>query len=554
MSKFTFSGIKKKIRALRSLTAEGLENLLGKRIFRRDLSELIVYLLIAIYTVVFSYFTILKHNVFRSYAWDLGIYNQAFWTTLNQGKLFYYTAELYFNPGGTFFGLHFSPIVFLVLPVYAIHQAPETLLVFQSLIIALGVLPLYWLARDTLNNKMGGVAFSIAYLLYPILHGVNWFDFHVQSFLPLFFFFTIYYLMNEKWIRYYAFIILALAVAESVSLVALFIGLFALWTYRELLFSSLKQRVISDKRLLIPLVTIALAISWVLISRWIQNTFFPIDPKFSSLYRAVDNWSVLGIEDDPIMMPIHVVLKPLNALEALAYDAYLKLAFVVLLFGSLLLLPLRSSISLITLAWLGPALLSNYQPYYLLGNHYPAYVIPFIFIAAVYAIKKKIPTPNVTKFCEAMRNLLILGLIISLFASPISPLLTTTKLYIPHFSEYYLPTITEHTVTLHRIVGLVPPNSSVLTQNNIFPHFSNRLNAYVCPLPNSVDYAPEDMKIYVDQLINKSEYVLVDLKTDMYGTSDLIFSSRIWKQNFSLFVAEDDIYLYKRDYNGVPTL
>jgi len=252
-------------------------------------------------------------------------------------------------------------------------------------------------------------------------------------------------------------------------------------------------------------------------------------------------------------MPFYVILKPLNALEALAYDAYLKLLFVVLLFGLLLFLPLRSSISLITLAWLGPALLSNYRPYYMLGVHYPAYVIPFIFTAAVDATKKQIPTPNVTKFGALMRNLLILGVIFSLFASPLSPLLTTMNVYVPHFSEYYLPTITEHTVTLQRIVQLVPPNASVLTQNNIFPHFSGRLNAYVCPPPRVVDYAPEDMKLYVDQLINKSDYVLVDVKTDVYEASELIFS-RIWKMDFGLFAAEDGIYLYKRGYEGEPVL
>ena len=554
MIRLILSSIKREIKALRGLTAEGLNNLLSKRVLGRDLSELLVYLLIVVYTIVFSYFATLKHYTFRSYAWDLGIYNQAFWTTLRQGRLFYYTSELYFNPSGNYFGVHFSPILFLVLPVYSIHQAAETLLIFQSFTIALSALPLYWLARDKLNNRLVALGFSATYLLYPILHGVNWFDFHVQAFLPLFFFLAMYYLENEKWTKYFAFIILALAVAESVCVVVLFIGLFILWRYRKPFFSTLKQRAIDDKRILIPLVTMSLAISWFLVARWIQGAFFPIDPKFSSLYRAVDNWSVFGIDNDPIMMPVYMILKPLNALEALAYEAYLKFAFVVLLFGSLLLLPLRSSISFITLAWLGPALLSNYQAYYLLGNHYPAYVIPFIFVAAVSATKKKIPTLDVTKVFAVVRNLLILGIIFSVFASPLSPLLTQTELYVPHFSEYYLPTITEHVATLHAIVDLIPPNASVLTQNNLFPHFSGRLNAYVCPLPRSVSYAPEDMKTYVDQLINKSEYVLVDMKTDTYGASGLIFGSRMWRQSFGLFATEDDVYLYKRDYEGFPTL
>jgi len=85
-------------------------------------TEYIVVLLIVAYTVIFSYFSILKHEAFLSTGWDLGVYEQALWTTLNHGKLFYYTPDLAFNPGGILFGLHFSPILFLILPIYAIYS------------------------------------------------------------------------------------------------------------------------------------------------------------------------------------------------------------------------------------------------------------------------------------------------------------------------------------------------------------------------------------------------------------------------------------------------
>jgi len=337
----------------------------------------------------------------------------------------------------------------------------------------------------------------------------------------------------------------------------LFIGFYSLWVYRKILFTTLKQKALTDRRILIPFITITLAISWFLIANWIQTTFFPINPKFSKFYRAVDYWSVLGIQDDPIMMPFHIVLNPLKVFEALAFDAHLKLLFVALIFGSLLFLPFRSSILLITLAWLGPALLSNRQDYYVLGIHYPLYFIPFVFLAAVEGTRKYIPTLNVTRFGALVRNLLVLGLISSLFISPLSPLLPIMNVSIPHFSEYYLPTITEHTVTLQRIVELVPPNASILTQNNIFPHFSGRLNAYVCPLPRAVDYASEYMHAYIDQLISKSEYILVDVTTDVYyKANDLIFNSTIFKQNFGPFAEAPahQIYLYKRGYEGEPIL
>ena len=71
--------------------------------------ELIISLSIIVYTDSFSWFTLSKHNTFTTYAWDLGILDQGFWTTINLDKLFYYTCELHLSESGSFFGIHFSP-------------------------------------------------------------------------------------------------------------------------------------------------------------------------------------------------------------------------------------------------------------------------------------------------------------------------------------------------------------------------------------------------------------------------------------------------------------
>lgn len=521
-----------------------VEDFLAKRVLRRDSSELIVYLLIFVYTILLSYFTIQKYYAFNSFAWDFGNYHQALWTTLNGGKLFYFTPELYQIPSGSFFGLHFSPILFLLLPVYAAYQTPGTLFVFQSFIIALGALPLYWFTRDSLKSRLAAVGFSAVYLLYPPLQGANWFDFHTQAFLPLFFFSAIYCLKKEKAMLYFAFIILALAVAESVPIVVLFIGFYALWIYRKAFLQTIKQKTVSDKRILIPFVTIVLALSYLIFARWIKSTFFPIDPRFSTFYYASDFWRVLGVAGDPILMPLQIVTNPSRAFQALTFDANLKLIFILLIFGPVLFLSFRSSIVIITLGWLGPALLSNHKSYYVLGIHYPLYFIPFVFLAAVEGTKKLVPTLDIKKLGVITTSLLIIGVASSLLVSPLSPLVSTTATYVSFFSEYHPPVITTHDETLQKIVELVPPNASILTQNNIFPQVSGRLNAYVLPLPNAVNFAPNEMNAYVDELVKKSEYILIDTKTDSYAAAPLIFS-RLSNQTFKLIANEDDIYLFK---------
>ncbi|MCW4042171.1 MAG: DUF2079 domain-containing protein, partial [Candidatus Bathyarchaeota archaeon] len=497
----------------------------------------------------FSYNTILKYHSFRTYAWDLGIFSQSLWTTLYEGKLFYNTVELFIFPSGSFFGSHFSPILFLVLPVYALYSTPETLLVFQSFILALGSVPLYLLTRDALKSRVAGVVFVLAYLLYPPLHGVNWFDFHVQAFLPVLFFCTMYFMNKEKWLPYFFFVFLALSVAENVPVVVVFIGIYGLWLFRKQAVKTLRQRTLQDKRILIPLLTIIIAVFWRFFATSIQTTYFPINPDYLRLYKAVDNWSVLGIHDDPLNLPVYVILNPGRAIGALTYDAYLKLLYIILLFGPLLFWSFRSYKTAITLAWFLPVFFSNYTPYYLIGTHFPAYVIAFIFLGTVDALRKKIKNQNFQGIGSYMKNIMLLALLFAGFASPLSPLLTTFRSDLLYFSDYYPPSVTRHEELLQIIVDMVPENASVLTQNNIFPHFSNRINAYVYPISKMKNYARNETQNYIDELFEISEYVVIDVLTDQ-SVED--FLEETFNGNYGIYALIDGIYLFKRGYVGKP--
>ena len=501
---------------------------------------------------MFSYYTIFKYYSFNAYAWDLGIFNQSLWTTLHTDKFLFSTVELFINPTGCFFGTHFSPILFLVLPVYSLYSSPETLLVFQSFILALGAVPLYFFTKDALNKKTLAVAFSLAYLLYPPLHGVNSFDFHVQAFLPVLFFCLMYYLGKEKWPHYFVFLFLSLFVAENVPIIMIFIGLYCFWLYRKDIIDSIKRRTISDKRILIPVITIVIALIWKFFASWIQTTFFPFDPAYLQVFKAVDNWSVLGIQNDPITIPIHVLLNPASAIAAVSYDIYLKLLYIFLLFAPLMFLSFDSSLTTITLVWLVPSLLSNYAPYYLVGTHFPAYIIAFIFLAAVGAVKKRVKRPLFPTLGAYARSLLLVGFVFTLSISLLVPILANSTGFGFYFSGYHPPRMTEHEELLHSIVNIVPRNASVMTQNNIFPHFSSRTNAYVYPLTVHLERAPPDaIDKYINDTIKKSEYVLVDTITDNQTSSAIIEKLNDFG-NYGTYATADGIYLFKKNYQGDP--
>ena len=78
----------------------------------------VLLIAILVYTVVFSFSTIIKHRNFYSYAWDLGVFNQAMYNSVFEDKLFHYTCDSYLNFKENYLAFHFSPILGLIFPLY----------------------------------------------------------------------------------------------------------------------------------------------------------------------------------------------------------------------------------------------------------------------------------------------------------------------------------------------------------------------------------------------------------------------------------------------------
>jgi hypothetical protein len=100
------------------------------------------------------------------------------------------------------------------------------------------------------------------------------------------------------------------------------------------------------------------------------------------------------------------------------------------------------------------------------------------------------------------------------------------------------------------MIGIVPHTASVLTQNNIFPHFSDRINAYVIPplYTNKVSLN-DSLKNYIKQEINKTDYVLLDLKgCEMWSV--YVMDQLVRDENFGLYAVGDSVVLFKRNHNA----
>ena len=506
------------------------------------------------YSLTFSYFTVLKYYTFDTYAGDLGIFEQSLWSTLRYGLLLYNTPEL-----GIHFKTHFDPILLLFLPAYSIYPSPLTLLVLQSLLLPLGAIPIFYLARDELGSTKAGLLFAVLYLLYPPLQGVNWYDFHPECLVPLFLGSAFYLFKKERYLPYFLLIILGMMCKETVSLIVFFMGLYGLWVNRrriaDLVFTP--KELLMDGSVLSSLFTLCVSVLWYVVASKII-AMYSLTAQTYYLW-----WGYLGV--GLLEMIIHIVLNPLYALQLALTPFPAKMFYLLVLFAPVAFLSFLNPPSLlIATPWLVASLLSLFPNYYLpVGTQYPALIIPFVFISAIYGAKATVHLSRtlIQKASKSKLTRKIFGkgkrlrtITLEVYKRPLTVTLVILLVVGLSCGVAWTPLrlakeISPHNRILETVVKLVPPYSLVSTQNDIFPHLSHNLNAYPVYYPD-FEY----------------DYILVDTTTIWYYVTpynygnwpkppvsfNSVVPELLQSKKYGLVIAIDGIMLLSKGYTGPP--
>src|ERR1700730_11134330 len=149
------------------------------------------------YFVLYSVLSVLRHVTYHSFGPDLGIFDQLFWNT-TQGRFLESTMSLVQAQPHSYLADHFSPVYLVLMPAYLLIPRPETLLVIQTLFLALGAWPLYLLTRLKLEPGFQRLAWVLVYFLFLPVAFINLFDFHELALAVLPLGFAIYFLEKGR--------------------------------------------------------------------------------------------------------------------------------------------------------------------------------------------------------------------------------------------------------------------------------------------------------------------------------------------------------------------
>ena len=180
------------------------------------------------YVFAISRLAILQHHALHVHSKDLGNYVSVVWNALG-GEFLRST----FMRGDVHYSSHFDPILMLLAPIYAIEPRAETLLIFQSIWLALGAVPVFLAARRVLESSWWGTWASVIYLLQPALHGANLYQFHSITLVIPIFCWLIYCADTRRWLPYGFLLAAMLLTREDMSLAAIFVGIYCISARRS---------------------------------------------------------------------------------------------------------------------------------------------------------------------------------------------------------------------------------------------------------------------------------------------------------------------------------
>jgi uncharacterized membrane protein len=465
----------------------------------------------ALHAAVFTYLAVQRDRALWSATVDLGIFKEALWNTLH-GRVMYSPTV-----GYSFLGEHFAPVLFLLVPLYAVWPTSACLLTVQTLAITAAAWPVYRLARELGVAPSLALALGATMLFSPPMHVALLYDFHMDLLAVPGVTWLALALHRKRWGQAAAAVALIVSVKEDMFIPAL-----------AVLLASVIASEGRDRKRVLALSVLALGYGLVailaLVKRfgpppgvpvYMADQSGPVDYKFMRNFRHLQGFG------GPVRMllgqPVRFVLYAFTEARLTTLLNFVApLGFLSFAVG-------WRRITL--LAPLGIVLLSDNPEIVSLMYHYSAIQHPGVWLAAVYgawAITSRAPEP--ARLSRSLTVFLVTAMIPMLGMHPSSALARTWT----RDAYAYTP----HAQGVDRLVARIPPAAKVSVGTFLGPRVSNREASWY--FPNGID---------------RADHALVDLQRPPWPldvqTRDEIIRA-LMRQGWGAVAWEDGAVLLRR--------
>jgi len=433
----------------------------------------VLWAAISAYAVGFSALSILRHRAYSTGRFDLGNMVQAVWSTAHGHPL-----QITGLRGDQIsrLGAHFDPILIAFAPLWLVWPSPDLLLVGQAAAVALGALPVYWLARKHLGSEQAGLGFALAYLLYPPTQWLTLNEFHPVALACPLLLFAFWYLDEDRLLPFAAFGLVAATTKEEIAFVVAGLGVWYGFSHRR----QLQGAAIFAAGAAVALIAIEVVIPHF--NRTGTSSFFT---RYSEVGSTPG-----GIVHTALTDPWKLVTTALTG-RGLGY-----LARLVLPLG--LLVALSPLVLIAALPELGINLLSAATTQTSIRFHYTAGLIPVLIAAAVLGAARIVRRRR-DRALPLATAAVVLGFASNYVLGPI-PLWR----YFPGGQQHqaYAAEVTEHDRIAAQALKLIPASAVVSATNSLGAHLSARRRVLSFPYLQDARWiaADETAPGYADRL------------------------------------------------------
>ena len=407
-------------------------------------------LAICIYIVYFTTASFLRYDNFYTGRFDLGNMDQTVWNTIN-GRIFQTS-----NDNGTIISRlssHADFMLILLSPLYILWSHPKMLLLVQTLVLALGAIFVFLIAKNIIKNKIFALIFGFLFLMNPLPQLTNLYDFHAVTLTTTLLLASFYFLIKQKYLLLMIFLLLSGITKEQVWVVTSLFG-----------FPLLFQKVKKFKFLGAGIILLSLSI-------FVYLVWYAIPQNLGREHFALSYFSDFG--NSPTEVVKTVFLSPQKIVSTILEGGrltYLKQLFIPLGFISFL--------SPIYLLFAIPDLLINllsnnpqlHQIYY----QYSSAITPFVFISGIFGVRQFIKWfPRVSKLYIAL-YLVLMTLLSAYFFGP----LPGSKN--PNVDMFTKPQPNKEVI--QNFLSKIPQDYTVAATNNLGAHLSHRQKIFTIPI------------------------------------------------------------------------
>lgn len=416
---------------------------------KKNVTEFFLISGTGIYTLYFTTTSFLRYTNFYTGRFDLGNMDQTVWNTIH-GRIFQLT-----DPNGTNsmsrLGTHADFILILLAPFYLLWRDPRMLLFLQTLILGIGAIFVYLIARRILKNKYLSLTLAFAYLLNPSVQYTNLYDFHAVTFATTFFLAAWYFLQKRKYFWTIVFLLLAGLTKEEAWIVVGFFGIYITFFHKKIILG-------------------------ILTSIFAFLTCYLLIWKFIPLAKGGQHFALAYYADfgsTPTSIVKNILLSPLKVLGLLVEKNRLTYYFEILFpLGFLsLFTPL---ILLFALPDFAINVLGNNTAFRQIYYQYTSVITPFLFIATIYSlshIQKRFTRISLKLFIYYIAICTILS---AYFFGPL-----------PGAKHPNLDMFTKQlgdSTIIENFLQNIPKRYSVAATNNIGSHLSHRQQIFTIPV------------------------------------------------------------------------